>query len=111
MVTRKRLAPKIPPNGSTSADFGSTLGGLRVRGIILSPRNTTNRKIGKRTTAPARVGRASQAEYWRKLSPNAEVRMRFVGFDETSSAETRLDTWKWVKRYAVGGSTFAWRVK
>ena len=28
--------------------------------------------------------------------PKAEVRTRLVGFDETSRAETRLETWKWV---------------
>lgn len=57
------------------------------------------------------MGKASQAEYDRKLIPNADVNTKFVGFDETSSAETRLETWKWVKRYAVGGSMDACRVK
>lgn len=40
----------------------------------------------------ATVGKAVQAEYLRKEILNAEVRTRFVGFEETKRAETRLAT-------------------
>lgn len=46
----------------------------------------------------ATVGKAVQAEYFRKEILNAEVRTRLVGLEETRRAETRFDTWKWVKR-------------
>lgn len=50
----------------------------------------------------ATVGKASQAEYWRKLRPNPEDRTRLVGLLETSKADTRLAVWNCVNRYAVG---------
>ena len=45
----------------------------------------------------ATVGKASQAEYWRKLRPNPEDRTRLVGLLETSKADTRLAVWNCVK--------------
>ena len=53
------------------------------------------------------VGKASHAEYDKNEILNAEVRTRLVGFDETSKADTRFDTWKWVNNKAVGGLIFA----
>jgi hypothetical protein len=56
--------------------------------------NCQNRRGGYNTTTAATVGNAIQAEYCRNVIPNAEVNTRFVGFDETRNAETKLATWK-----------------
>lgn len=111
IVIKNTTPPKAAPHGSLSAFAGSAVGGRRSSGIMPGFLNTTHRRSGNSTMIEATVGRASQAEYCKKLRPKPDERTRLVGFDETSSAETRLAVWNCVKRYAVGFSIPAKREK
>jgi len=89
MTMMKRTVPNTPPHGSTRESFGFTFGGFNTLGI--RSRKIPHRRIGNRTIIAATVGRANQAEYCKNVIPNAEVKTRFVGFEETSSALTRFE--------------------
>jgi hypothetical protein len=90
MITMiKRTVPNTPPQGSTRESFGLTFGGLSTLGI--RSRNIPHRSMGNKTIIAATVGKANQAEYCKKVIPNAEVKTKFVGFDETSKALTRFE--------------------
>jgi len=89
MTTMNRTVPNTPPQGSTNESFGLTLGGLSTLGIL--DRKIPHRRSGNRTTIAATVGNANHAEYCKNEIPKAEVKTRFVGFDDTSKADTRLE--------------------
>jgi hypothetical protein len=103
----KIVAVQTAPNGSTSADRGTTCGERIVRGM--SYRNRQMR-AGKRAAAAATVGSAVHAEKLRKLSPKLAVKTRFVGLDDTSSADARLAVVNCMNTNGWGG-TRAWAVK
>jgi hypothetical protein len=111
IVTKNKPPPKTAPQGSCNAFSGSLSGVLSLRGIIPSFLNTTHLNRGNRTIREAIVGNAVQAENCRKEIPNADVRTRFVGLEETSKADTRLAVWNCVNKYAVESGIWANREK
>jgi hypothetical protein len=89
MTIMNKTVPNTPPQGSTRESLGLTFGGFRTLGI--RERNIPHRSMGKSTIIAATVGKANQAEYCKNVIPNAEVKTKFVGFEETSSALTRFE--------------------
>jgi hypothetical protein len=89
MTMINRTVPNTPPQGSTRESFGLTFGGLRTLGI--RSRKIPHRSMGNKIITAATVGKANQAEYCKKVIPNAEVKTKFVGFEETSNALTRFE--------------------